>query len=106
MENKYYKAYRIIDGKPRFVIVNESGNVINRSPTKEELKGLEKETIYNQDTTQNRLQYTNEELLEYLRRFYKRNGRSPTEKDFHKNPKYPSIRPYIVRFGNVYKDKK
>lgn len=33
----YYKLYRIIDGKPRWVIEDEDGN-INKSPTKELLK--------------------------------------------------------------------
>lgn len=40
----YYKSYRIIDGKPRWIIVDETGKIINRSPSKDELKGLEKET--------------------------------------------------------------
>lgn len=32
----YYKSYRIVDGKPRWVIEDEDGN-INKSPTKEQL---------------------------------------------------------------------
>lgn len=40
MENK---SYRIIDGKPRCVIVDETGNIVNRNPNKDELKGLKKE---------------------------------------------------------------
>lgn len=38
-ENKY-KSTRIVDGKARKTIVDENGNIINRNPTKEELKGL------------------------------------------------------------------
>lgn len=38
-----YKAYRIIDGKSRWIVVNENGDIINRSPNKEELKDLERE---------------------------------------------------------------
>lgn len=34
----YYKSYRIVDGKPRWVIEDEYGN-IDKSPTKELLKG-------------------------------------------------------------------
>lgn len=39
---KKYKSYRIVDGKPRWVIVDENGKIINRNPNNE-LKGLEKE---------------------------------------------------------------
>jgi len=47
---EYYKSYRIIDGKPRWVIVDNTGNIINRNPSKEELKGLEKEKYKSQKT--------------------------------------------------------
>lgn len=43
--------------------------------------------------------YTDEELLRYLIEFYEENGRSPTEKNFENNPKYPGYRTYIRRFG-------
>jgi len=33
-----YKSYRIIDGKPRWVVVDGNETIINRSPSKEELK--------------------------------------------------------------------
>ena len=36
-----YKAYRIINGKPRWIIVDESGKIANTSPSKGELKELE-----------------------------------------------------------------
>ena len=39
----YYKSWRLIDGKPRLVIVDETGNIVNRNPTEDELKGLDKE---------------------------------------------------------------
>lgn len=35
-----YISWRIIDGKPRWVIIDENGNIINKEPTKEELKCL------------------------------------------------------------------
>lgn len=41
-EDKYI-SIRIIDGKPRKVIVDEIGNIANRKPNKIELKNLENE---------------------------------------------------------------
>lgn len=52
-----YKTYRIIDGKPRRVIVDENGKVINRYPKEEELKGLEKEPRKAQDTVSKGIYY-------------------------------------------------
>lgn len=43
-----YKSFRMVDGKgskPRHVIVDESGNIVNKRPSKEELKGLEDERL-------------------------------------------------------------
>lgn len=40
-ENKY-KSYRILDGKPRWIILDVQKKIINKNP-KEELIGLEKE---------------------------------------------------------------
>lgn len=47
--------------------------------------------------------YTAKELLEFLGKFEKEEGRSPRAEDFINNPKYPSIRPYIDRFGSWQK---
>lgn len=33
-----YKSYRIIDGRPRWVILDKDGNIFNRNPTKEQIK--------------------------------------------------------------------
>jgi hypothetical protein len=41
-----YKSRRIVDGKPRLVVVNENGKIIEYTPTKEELKGLPIEEYY------------------------------------------------------------
>jgi hypothetical protein len=49
-----YKSKRPIDGKPPiWVIVDEDGKVVNRDPSKEELKGLGKDilTTYIRDST-------------------------------------------------------
>jgi hypothetical protein len=35
-----YKAWRIVDKKPRWVIVDENEKIINYIPTKKELQGL------------------------------------------------------------------
>lgn len=39
----YYKRYTIIDRKPRLVIVDETGSIVNKNPSKEELEGLREE---------------------------------------------------------------
>lgn len=38
-----FLSIRIINGKPQKVIVDENGNIINRSPNKDELRGIEVE---------------------------------------------------------------
>lgn len=91
-----YKSVRLIDGKPRKVIVDENGNIVNRNPNKDELKGLEKEFYENRQPNR----YTNEELLEYLRQFYEMEGKVPIEVDFTNSSKFPSYGTYIIRFGS------
>jgi len=96
-----YKSYRFVDGKARWVIVDEDGKIIDRILNKEEMKGLEKEIYirkYNHKGGSKR--YTDEGLLDYLRRFNKENGRSPTEGDFSNNLEYPSYDTYFKRFGS------
>lgn len=56
MEKKY-KAYRIVDGKPRWIIVDENGNIVNRNPSKCELKGLEKQCKYDKNEDYTKLEY-------------------------------------------------
>lgn len=53
---EYYKSWRIIDGKPRWVIVNKNGDIINRNPCKDELKRLThlEEEKYKQDLEKSR----------------------------------------------------
>lgn len=104
MENKY-KTKRIIDGKPRWVIVNDNGNIINRNPINEELKGLKKEIRTPRDTRKGKTynSYTNEYLLNYLTQFYDKYGRTPTETDFRNNREYPNPNTYKRRFGGWQK---
>ncbi len=95
-DKKYYKSLRIIDGKPRLVIVDENGNIINRYPNKKELNNLEFEYYKHHS----KIYYDNEELLDYLRQFFEENGRIPVARDFENNPKYPTINTFIKRFGS------
>lgn len=92
------KAYRIVNGKPTWTIVDDTGNIVNRNPTKGELKHFREETY-------KRIQYTDQELLNYLTRFERENGRPPTANDFRYNPKYPCPEAYL-RFGSWQKSLK
>jgi hypothetical protein len=90
-----YKAYRIIDGKPRWIVVNEIGNIVNRNPNKDEIKGLDK---FLEKDGRGKLHYTDNQLLWYLIQFYKKYGRSPTARDFDNDPYYPNSTTYQKRF--------
>ena len=94
-----FKSNRIVDGKPRNVIVDICGDIINRSPSKEELKGLKRHL-----SVKDILKLPEEEkkkyLLEFLRYFYNKEGRSPRESDFNNNPKYPTRATYWRIFGS------
>ncbi len=90
-----YKDYRIIDGKPRWVIVEQVGRIIDRCPTKEVLKGLETYVLprHNHDIGK-------ELLLEYLNRFYEETGNVPIARYFKNDPKYPTYDRYLKNFGS------
>lgn len=95
----YYKSCRIVDGKPRWVIVDGRDNIVDRNPCKRELKGLEK--FPEKDGRSNpRLKKSDSELLEYLRRFEKENGRIPVVNEFNENPVYPNGDIYFQKFGS------
>lgn len=69
---EYYKSYRIIDGKLKWIVGDENENIVNRIPYKEELTELEK--FPEKDGRSNsRLKISNNELLGYLRQFEKEN---------------------------------
>ncbi len=95
MEDKY-TSVRLIDGKPRKVIVDKNGNITNKSPM---VLGLCISNLLCYIVNRHKV-YTNKKLLEYLRQFYEKNGRAPVENDFYGNPMYPSFGTYIKRFGN------
>lgn len=92
-----YKSNRIIDGKSRKVIVNDNGKIINRNPSKDELKNLKTFEIAVPKQTK---KYTDEQLLNYLRRFFEKKGRTPIEEEFVNNPEFPSFGTYQNRFGS------
>lgn len=78
-----YKTKRIID-RLKWVVVDETGKVVNNDPSKEELKGLEKELRMPRDTRKV-IYYTTEQLLLYLIQFYEKYERPPTQEDFTNN---------------------
>ena len=69
MTEDRFTSVRLIDRKPRKVIVDEIGNIINRVPTKEELSDLEKES-YSPKKRGRYQKCTGEELLGFMRKFY------------------------------------
>lgn len=91
-----YKSNRIIDGKPKWVIVDENGEIVNRNPAKEELKGLK--TEFHKIKMPKR--YVREQLLEILRKFGREKGSPPTCNDFRCNPRYPSCYTFMNEFGS------
>lgn len=93
-----YKSLRLIDGKHRWVVVDHRGEITNRNPNKKELKGLKEEKyVRNIDPY---VKYTDNELLERMKRFYEENGRIPMQTDFANNPNYPHYATYRIRFGS------
>lgn len=86
-------SIRWIDGKQRKVIVDICGDIINRNPTKEELKGIKLEL------SRKELSKNKEYLLEIMRYFEKKEGRVPQQLDFRNNSKYPSFDLYVNMFG-------
>lgn len=97
-ENMANYDYRIIEEKPRWVIVDETGKILNDNPKKIELKNLKCVPI-----PKNKYKYTDEQLLSYLRQFYEEYGRIPIQNDLTNNSKYPNHANYYRRFGSLPK---
>lgn len=95
MEERY-KSKRFVD-RLRWVIVDETGKVVNNNPSEDELKRLKKEPRYPFDSKE---KYTKEQLKNELRRFEEKEGRIPTAADFSNNPGYPHFNTYRQRFGS------
>lgn len=87
-------SIRRIDGKNKRVVVNICRDIINRDPTREELKGLRPEL------SKKELSKNEEYLLEFIRYFNNEEGRPPEERDFRNNPRYLSCTIYQNFFGN------
>lgn len=96
IENRY-KTKRIIDGKLRWVVVDENSGIINRNPSKDEIKDLKKEQRKNRDTS---YKYTKKELLDYPIQYNKDYGRPPKAIDFDSNHFYPPVSTYVKYFGS------
>lgn len=92
----HYTSCRIIDGRSKRVVVDENGKIVDKSPSKDKLKGLKDEKY----KVNRKRKYIDKELLDCLRQFYKENGRVPIWDDFNNNHKYPSFGTYSVRFGS------
>lgn len=95
---KRYRSRRIIG----WVIVDGNFNIINKSPTKDELKGLEEEP-YKFKVENRKKRYTDKELLNYPKQFYEEYGMVPTQEDFDNIPEYPVSNTYTKRFGSFQK---
>lgn len=105
MENKEkwskFRTDRIVDGKPRKVIVDICGNIINNNPTDEELKQIKKyPDIGGREISQLQEREKKTYLLEFLRYFYYKEGRVPFLIDFDSNKNYPSPKVYMKVFGS------
>ncbi len=102
----YYTSIRSIDSNKRTtkavlrkVIVDENGKIVNRNPSKEELKGLQIEQYDKRcEPKEYNPKYTDKELLDYLKVFYEEYGRVPVKRDFNNNPRYPNFATYQTRF--------
>jgi len=98
-----YKKYISICGKKPIWVVVEDGEIVNRSPTKEELICLEDEPY----KIKRPKKYTKKQILECMTKFYEKNGRVPTAVDFRNNPKCPSpgmVQNCFGSWNNAIKD--
>lgn len=94
-----YKSYRIVNGKTRWVTTDENEKIINKNPSRDELKGLGQIMIL-KNHKRHMINLTDNDLLEFLKLFYRENGEVPTRNDFIKNSGYPSFGTYVKRFGS------
>lgn len=94
-----YKQKRIVGGELKWIVVNEIGDIINRSPNEEELKNL-KRFIEKYIRSRSRPKVSKEKVLEYFRMFYDENGRVPMCRDFDDNNRYPNHKTVANYFGS------
>jgi len=97
-----YRSYRFIDGKTKWIIVDESGKIINKEPSKEELRGLE-EAPYIRNKIDKK--YNENNTCE----FKDQEGKRCTEKLHSKNAQQFDINGKFVWFckkhGDSYREK-
>lgn len=96
----FYIDTRIIDGKLRRVIVDKKEMIINKNPTKDELKLLTVFPEKDRGSKSRGKYYTKEQLLDCMRQFFKETGRVPIVADFDANYKYPNPSTYVKHFGS------
>lgn len=94
--NPWIKAIdrRKVSGKYRTIIIDDEEKVINENPTKDDLKGLPKYLAFITEITKLPKEKCRRYLVEFIRHWVRKNGNVPEEKDFYKNPKYPSFTLY------------
>lgn len=101
-----FKSVRIVNGKQKSVIVNICGEILNKNPTKDDLKNIKPE-ISIRELCKLPGQELKDCLLEYLKYFYYKEGKIPASLDFYKNPKYPSRELYrnvFVSWNSAIRD--
>ncbi len=94
-ENGRPPAARDFINNPKYPSFNSYQNRFGSWNSALKLAGLQTDT--------RRQRYTDNELLEYLQKFYKDTGKVPTYRDFINNSRYSSFTPYINRFGGWQK---
>ena len=94
-----YKRHTIVDGKLGWIVVDGNEIVINKYPSKDELKDLQTEPYFTNMKNRGK-KYTDDELLNYPKIFYEKNGRVPFQKDFSNSSEYPDYQNYTRRFGS------
>lgn len=101
-DSKKYKftSIRWIDGKQKKVIVDICGNIVNRDPTKEELRDLRPELPIRELFKILSESEKREYLLEFLIYFNDKEGKPPTTRDFSNNHKCPNYIIYAKVFGS------
>ncbi len=82
-------------------IVDENGNIVNKNPLKEDLKGLVKFPHYK---INRKKLFTEQEIIEKLQKWAKVHGRTPTYEDFlYETPHGNTIIGYFRSWNNAIK---
>ena len=94
-----YKRHTIVDGRLGWIVVDRNEAVINKYPSKDDLKDLQTEPYFMNMKNRSK-KYTDDEWLNYLKIFYEKNGRIPVRTDFINSSEYPHYQNYTRRFGS------